>query len=446
MIVVRRAIFVAPGWNRWSAWHRFKRAIALLAAIAFSSPVLADSSGDMRTYNLEPGDRIAVTVFGQPELSGDIIVDGAGNILLPFIGAIEVKDLTVLDCQKLIHDRLADGVLRDPSVNVRISELRPLSILGDVRAPGVYPFRYGSSVLSAVAAAGGFAPAEPAAISDFLFEEGHVRQLSLQRQALRIRQARLEAQLSGKNEFSPPNLGPGEDKEVADIVANEKETFASQAAMLQNRIDLLRSQKPRIESEIVALTSQVATSKKQLALTAQHADDYSRLVKQGMGLSNEDMQLRIAQSNQENEVWRLTADVSRLQMDAGELDLRISDAAASFQTQAETELRDVRERLRDLDVTLPSARALREAKMQRAGSLAGGEGALSIRITRTRQGQVSVTSATETTPLEPGDVIDVKKLPAALAEGASLGQASASSYQVGDSASQSPAASIASTH
>jgi polysaccharide export outer membrane protein len=262
---------------------------------------------------------------------------------------------------------------------------------------------------------------------------------------LRIRQARLEAQLDGKNEFSPPSFGPGEDKGIADVVANEKETFASQATMLKNRIDLLRSQKPRIESEIVALTAQVATSKKQLALTAQHADDYSRLVKQGMGLSNEDMQLRIAQSNQENEVWRLTADVSRLQMDAGELDLRINDAAASFQTQAETELRDVRERLRDLDVTLPSARALREAKMQRAGSLGGGEATLSIKITRTRQGQVSVTSATETTPLEPGDVIDVKKSPASQ-EGATLGQASASSYQVGDSESQGPAAPIVSTH
>jgi polysaccharide biosynthesis/export protein len=409
-------------------------AIVLAATISLPVPASAESSGDLRTYQLEPGDRVLVTVFGQPELSGDLMVDGAGNILMPFIGAIEVKDLTVLNCQLLIRDRLANGVLRDPSVNVRISELRPLSILGDVRAPGTYAFRYGGTVLSAVAAAGGFAPVDAAAVSDFLSEEGRVRQLNLQRQALLVRQARLEAQLADKRDFAPPSFGPDEEKGVADIIANEKEALASQATMLQNRVDLLRSQKPRLESEIAALSSQVATSKKQLALTAQHAEDYSRLVKQGMGLSNEDMQLKIAQSNQENEVWRFTADVSRLEMDAGELDVRINDALASSKTQVESELRDVRERLRELDATLPSARALREAKMQRADNAGAADAGHSVKITRGVQGKASVIAATENTQLEPGDIIDVKKLsPNSLTqEGTSSGQPSAASYQVGE--------------
>src|SRR5260370_36545100 len=94
-------------------------------------------------------------VFGQADLSGDILVDGAGNILLPFIGPIEVKGLSVHECQELIHDQLANGILKQPSVSVRLNELRPLYVLGDVRVSGVYPFRYGSTVKSAVAAAGG---------------------------------------------------------------------------------------------------------------------------------------------------------------------------------------------------------------------------------------------------------------------------------------------------
>src|SRR6202171_4568340 len=107
-----------------SAVYRCIRAAALLGALAFSLPLLADSQGNSRAYKLGPGDRITVTVFGQAELSGDILVDGAGNILLPFIGPIEVKDLTTLECQNLIRDRLADGILQKPSVSVRISELR----------------------------------------------------------------------------------------------------------------------------------------------------------------------------------------------------------------------------------------------------------------------------------------------------------------------------------
>jgi protein involved in polysaccharide export with SLBB domain len=39
------------------------RAAALLGALAFSSPLLADPPGDDRAYKLGPGDRINVTVF-----------------------------------------------------------------------------------------------------------------------------------------------------------------------------------------------------------------------------------------------------------------------------------------------------------------------------------------------------------------------------------------------
>src|SRR5713226_9225048 len=256
----RRAIAATLGRRRANMLHQFVRAAVLLGALVFSSSLLADSPGDSRAYKLAPGDRITVTVFGQAELSGDILVDGAGNILLPLIGPIDVKDLTTLECQKLIHDRLADGILNQPSVSVRISELRPLYVLGDVRAPGAYPFRYGSTAKSAVALAGGFGLAQPtqgAALSEFLLADERVRQLSFQKQALLVRRARIEAQHDGMCTFSSPSPpGPAEEADVAEMVANEKQTFDSQAVMLQNQLDLLRSQKPRIQNEIEALDAQ----------------------------------------------------------------------------------------------------------------------------------------------------------------------------------------------
>jgi polysaccharide export outer membrane protein len=405
-----------------NAVYRCIRAVAVLGALAFSFPLFADSPGDSRAYKLGPGDRITVTVFGQAELSGDILVDGAGNILLPFIGPIEVKDLTPLECQNLVRDRLADGILQKPSVSVRISEFRPLYILGDVRAPGAYPFRYGSSVQSVVAAAGGFGlpqQVEAAALSEFYLADERVRQLSFQKQALFVRRARLEAQRDGMKTFSPPTPqsmteggpvvgGKAAQQQASSIVADETDTFETQAAILQQQLDLLRSQKPRIEKEIESFDGQIAAAKKQLELVKQHADQYSRLVKQGLGLVNAELQFRLTEANQESELWRLTTQVLRLQMEAGEIDLKIHEAEASFKRQVITELRDVRERFRELDVTLPSAREIREVKLQQAGSMAGV--ARSISVTRTRNGEATVFQATETTTLEPGDIIDVKKL------------------------------------
>jgi protein involved in polysaccharide export with SLBB domain len=102
-------------------FHRWLRAAVLLSGLAFSSAVLADSPGDSRDYKLAPGDRITVSVVGQAELSGDMILDGAGDIILPLIGAIEVRDLTIVECQRVIHDRLSDGILNQPSVIVAVA-------------------------------------------------------------------------------------------------------------------------------------------------------------------------------------------------------------------------------------------------------------------------------------------------------------------------------------
>jgi polysaccharide export outer membrane protein len=371
-----------------------------------------------------------VTVFGQAELSGDILVDGAGNILLPFIGPIEVKGLTTLECQKLVRDRLSDGILQQPSVSVRISEPRPLSIVGDVRAPGAYPFRYGSTVQSVVAVAGGFGLpqlVEATAASEFLLADERVRQLSFQRQALLVRRARLEAQRDGMKTFSPPTPqsmmegapmfgGRATQQQASSIVADETDTFETQAAVLQHQLDLLRSQKPRIEKEINAFNEQIATTKKQLELVKQHANQYSGLVKQGLGLANSELQFRLMETNQESELWRLTSQVLRLQMEASELDLRFHEAEASFKRQSAREIR------------------------RQAGSRAGAEASRSISVTRTRDGKATVFQATETTTLEPGDIIDVKKLlPRELTyEGPSTSEPGLRPYQMGAGGSERP--------
>jgi polysaccharide export outer membrane protein len=435
---------VTLGRRRASVVRQCIRAAVLLGALAFSSQLLADPPGDSRAYKLAPGDRITVTVFGQAELSGDMVVDGAGNIILPFLGPIEVKNLTVLECQNLIRDRLANGILQQPSVSVRISELRPLYVLGDVRAPGAYPFRYGSTVQSAVTLAGGFGPAEPlqsTAVSEFLLADERVRQLSLQKQTLLVRRARLEAQRDGMNTFSPPAVpGLTVDNDIAGLVANEKDTFDMQAAILQNQLDLLRSQKPRIQDEIGALNAQIATTKKQLELVKQHADQYSRLVKQGLGLANAELQFRLTEASHESELWRLIAQVARYQMDVGELDLKIQDAEASFKRQIVAELREARDRLNELDVTLPAAREIRDVKLQYAGGLIKVGIKRSISVTRVRNGETTVFEVTETAPLEPGDIVDVKRLLPQQAphEGASIGQPDLRPYQKGAAGAAGP--------
>jgi polysaccharide export outer membrane protein len=411
--------------SRWSA-----RVIVLLAALSFSSVVSAQPAPTPLTYKLAPGDRISVVVFGQTELSGDMLIDVTGSIRLPFVGPIEVANLTLSECHKRIVDRLADGILNRPSVNVQISELRPIFVLGDVRTAGAHPFKFGMSVKAAVAVAGGFgvtAPVQGAAVAELLTSEERLRQLTLQRAILMIRKTRLEAQRDGATVFPATDQAStrGED-DLADIVALEKETFDSQMAIQNSQRDLLRAQKPRIESEIEALGAQIATRKKQLDLVRQHADQYTRLSKQGLGLAATEMQLRLTETTYESEVWNLTAQIARLKMDLGALDIRIQEADAAFKRQILLDLRDVRDKLKELEVTLPTAREIRDAKLQQAGAIADVATPRTITVTRVRDGQQSSFSAEETTPLEPGDIVEIQLR---LTRGATL--ASAATSRVG---------------
>jgi polysaccharide export outer membrane protein len=172
---------------------------------AQASAVLSGLSQD---YVLAPGDRVAIVVYDQPQLSGDFIIDGGGGIVLPIIGPVSLKGLTLANAQQLIQQRLADGVLVQPAVSVGIKDHRPIFVTGNVRKPGSYPFIIGQSVKAAIAAAGG--EGEPielnfnGAMSDFITAEQHVRQLESLHAILLMRKARLEAQRDGSESFVAP--------------------------------------------------------------------------------------------------------------------------------------------------------------------------------------------------------------------------------------------------
>jgi protein involved in polysaccharide export with SLBB domain len=134
---------------------------AVLAACA-SGPASAEpqrtaaSPGLMDGYRLGTGDEIKVTVFGEANLSGPLVVDGLGAISMQLIGQVEVRNLTLAETQKLIETKLKDGWLRDPKVTVEMTKGRPYYILGEVNRAGEYPFTSGLTVMNAIAAAGDF--------------------------------------------------------------------------------------------------------------------------------------------------------------------------------------------------------------------------------------------------------------------------------------------------
>ena len=107
-------------------------------------------------YKVGPGDLIKITIFNQEELSGEYLINGAGQIALPLIGDINAKDLTAKQVEQGIANKLKPDYLLNPRVNVQVLNYRPFYILGEVKSPQSYPYVDGMTYLNAVAIAGGF--------------------------------------------------------------------------------------------------------------------------------------------------------------------------------------------------------------------------------------------------------------------------------------------------
>src|ERR1700737_4248023 len=109
-------------------------------------------------YHLDAGDRLRVVVYGQEGLTNIYAIDAGGSITMPLIGAVPARGRTPAGLASQISAKLRNGYIREPSVAVEIEAYRPFFILGEVAAPGQYPYVPNMSVESAVAIAGGFSP------------------------------------------------------------------------------------------------------------------------------------------------------------------------------------------------------------------------------------------------------------------------------------------------
>jgi polysaccharide export outer membrane protein len=124
---------------------------------AMAAPVMAEPAAEP-PYMLDSGDKLRVVVFGQDGLSNSYSVDAAGNITMPLIGAVYARERSPAALSQAIGAKLRNGYIREPHVAVEIEAYRPFFILGEVTAPGQYPYVANMTVETAVAIAGGFTP------------------------------------------------------------------------------------------------------------------------------------------------------------------------------------------------------------------------------------------------------------------------------------------------
>lgn len=109
-----------------------------------------------RSYLVGPYDRVAIDVYGVPELSRTVQVDAGGHISLPLIGELDAAGNTPAQIAEIIKTRLRGRYVRDPQVIVNADTVNQMiTVDGDVDEPGLYPVVGRMTLMRAIARAKG---------------------------------------------------------------------------------------------------------------------------------------------------------------------------------------------------------------------------------------------------------------------------------------------------
>jgi polysaccharide export outer membrane protein len=101
---------------------------------------------------LQPGDRIALKVWSDPELAGTFTVAVSGMVALPKVGLLPANQMDAVALQDSII-RAYTALMRDPAVEVTV--MRRVGVVGEVRQPGIYYSDLSMTIADVIALAGG---------------------------------------------------------------------------------------------------------------------------------------------------------------------------------------------------------------------------------------------------------------------------------------------------
>lgn len=136
-------------------FHLISMALVIVFGSLTTAGALAQDQAASSQYTLATGDQIYIQVFDEPDLTMRATISESGSINYSYLGSVQVAGNTASQLTELITERLRDGYLKNPSVNITVEKYRSFFVDGEVKQPGSYGYQPGLTLAKAVSLAGG---------------------------------------------------------------------------------------------------------------------------------------------------------------------------------------------------------------------------------------------------------------------------------------------------
>jgi protein involved in polysaccharide export with SLBB domain len=363
------------------------------------------------TYRLDTGDNLHIRFYDRydsDDLNGIYVIGESGQVRLPRIGVFNARNRTPQELERDIRQIVERKGEKLGYFSVDVTRCRPFYVTGLVEHPGPYDFLPGLTVLHAVSLAGGLHRLPPSSIVDALREKRMLTETMSRVTELIARRARLEAEREGTQTIPVPQelvrLDPSRAREIVDgeravldqsrqVISREKSALESLVALKHKSAESYDREIARLEQRIEEQTKIFSQLQKLHEVKVINQQRFLEAVVSLDGLKR-DKQLAVAGLSQVN------TDLEKAQRDLAQLTLTNSARIAMEIAGTELELR----RLKRVAAEMQKLAAGLDAAASQDNS---GLVATYKIMRRNADGRLSVVQATETTPIMPGDLVQV---------------------------------------
>lgn len=130
-------------------------------------------------YRIGPSDLLEISVFQVKDLDRTVRVNSRGLISMPLLGALNAAGMTSNELEDHIAAKLQEQYMQNPQVSVFIKEFtsQRVTIEGQVVKGGIFPITGSTTLLQALALAGGVNDLAEKSVSVFRLTGGGTREL-----------------------------------------------------------------------------------------------------------------------------------------------------------------------------------------------------------------------------------------------------------------------------
>lgn len=157
IVAILAAGCAALGIDAEGPWPWASEATPVVQAAPVSSTDQNGASAEAAEYRIGPEDVLQISVWQSEALSRVVSVRPDGMISLPLLNDIHVAGLTPDELRNQLAKRLTE-YMAEPNVSVIVQDVRfyKVSVIGEVTKPGRFELKSRTTVLDAIAQAGGF--------------------------------------------------------------------------------------------------------------------------------------------------------------------------------------------------------------------------------------------------------------------------------------------------